>query len=307
MDILKIKSINKDLIDKIQRYIIFLRLKFVFKITGKKLHPELKKTTKNWIIYSYLKKKYKKFIQKQDLFHNEKHEYNNIIWWCWFQGFDAAPDICKSCCNSLKKHFPDYKIEVITLENYNSFVSLPDYIIKKFEKNIISYTHFSDLLRLELLTTYGGIWIDSTVFCSNTPSYIFNNPLFVYKSKESNDPSISGQNWFIYAEKNEPILSLTKKLLYEYWSKNNKTIHYFIFYFFMTIATEYYPKEWKTVPFFPDAPTFIMQRELYDSYNSKRYEELTKISDIHKLTYKNEQLPKNIKSEKTILDIILNN
>lgn len=305
MNILKTKSINKDLIDKIQRYIIFLRLKFVFKITGKKLHPELKKITKNWIIYSYLKKKYKKFIQKQDLFHNEKHEYNNIIWWCWFQGFDAAPDICKSCYNSLKKHFPDYKIEVITLENYNSFVSLPDYIIKKYEKNIISKTHFSDLLRLELLTKYGGIWIDSTVFCTNTPNYVFNIPLFVYKSRESNDPSISSQNWFIASEKNEPILTLTKNLLLEYWRKNNKLIHYFIYYFFMTISTEYYPKEWEQVPFFPDAATFILSRELNKGYTPKRFSELERISDIHKLTYKFDNISKNKSSEKTTLDFIL--
>ena len=73
----------------------------------------------------------------------------------------------------------------------------------------------------------------------------------------------------------------------------------------MTIATEYYPKEWKAVPFFPDAPTFILSRELNGKYTSKRFSELTKISDIHKLTYKFYNIPKDDYYEKTMLDFIL--
>ena len=68
MDILKIKSINKDLIDKIQRYIIFLRLKFVFKITGKKLHPELKKQQKTGLFIHTLRKSIKNLYRNKIYF-----------------------------------------------------------------------------------------------------------------------------------------------------------------------------------------------------------------------------------------------
>ena len=46
----------------------------------------------------------------------------------------------------------------------------------------ISNTHFSDLIRLNLLNQYGGTWIDST--CLQTekiPDYIKNSNLFLYK------------------------------------------------------------------------------------------------------------------------------
>ena len=37
---------------------------------------------------------------------------------------------------------------------------------EKKKKGIISRTHYSDLLRLEILGNYGGIWLDSTFFCT---------------------------------------------------------------------------------------------------------------------------------------------
>jgi hypothetical protein len=35
--------------------------------------------------------------------------------------------------------------------------------LEKYQKKIIDNTHFSDLLRLELLIKYGGTWIDASV------------------------------------------------------------------------------------------------------------------------------------------------
>ena len=40
------------------------------------------------------------------------------------------------------------------------------WIEEKRKRNIISRTMFSDLLRMNLLATYCGIWIDSTFFCT---------------------------------------------------------------------------------------------------------------------------------------------
>ena len=181
---------------------------------------------------------------------------------------------------------PDKKIIVLTEANMWDYVSMPDFIKEKYKKGIISRTHFSDLLRLELLITYGGTWIDSTVLCTAEPNYAFNTPLFAFKTNEKNDPATAAQNWFMSAEKNNPILCLTRELHYKYWEKCNYQIHYFIFYFFMKLAAEKYNKEWNLIPFFSDVPPHIMQRELFTEYSKERMEQLKRMSDIHKLTYK---------------------
>ena len=86
--------------------------------------------------------------------------------------------------------------------------------------------------------------------------------------------------------KNNPVLILTRDLLFAYWKSHNYLIHYFIFYFFMKLAAEKYNEEWNSIPFFSDLPPHILQRELFTKYSDERMAQLERMSDIHKLTYK---------------------
>lgn len=295
---------QKEFLDKSKSYIRYMILSAWFKLSLKETDPDLKKVNKNWIIYTYLKHKYSKFLKKYEAKENKIHEYSDIVWWCWFQGEEKAPDIVKACLESVRNNMPGKKIIVITEDNMWNYVSMPDFIKEKYKKGIISRTHFSDLLRLELLITYGGLWIDSTVLCTAEPAYAFNKPLFVFKTNEKNDPATAAQSWFIYSEKNNPILCLTRELHYKYWKKHNTQIHYFIFYFFMKLAAEKYKAEWNSIPFFSDVPPHIMQRELFTEYSDERTEQLKRMSDIHKLTYKFKK-DSDLQKENTIYKKIL--
>lgn len=42
-----------------------------------------------------------------------EHEHPKVIWWCWLQGIEYAPEIVIACNNSLKRNFPEYEIKVI--------------------------------------------------------------------------------------------------------------------------------------------------------------------------------------------------
>ncbi len=46
-------------------------------------------------------------------------------------------------------------------------MNIPNSIVSKWKSNVISDTHFSDIIRTELLIKYGGTWIDSTVYVNN--------------------------------------------------------------------------------------------------------------------------------------------
>ena len=48
----------------------------------------------------------------------------------------------------------------------------------KYKKGIFTRTHFSDILRLELLTKYGGTWIDASVLITKFDSRFYDNTLF---------------------------------------------------------------------------------------------------------------------------------
>lgn len=89
-----------------------------------------------------------------------------IVWFSWLQGIDQAPDLVKVCLASQRKHLPDYEFRVFDLSNYQHWIELPEYIVRKYKKGLIPAASFSDLLRLSVLQKYGGVWMDATVFCS---------------------------------------------------------------------------------------------------------------------------------------------
>lgn len=212
------------------------------------------------------------------------------IWFLWLQGIENAPALVKSCYQSLQKNIPDREIILLTEYNYREFVKFPDYIQQKIDMGVITKTHMSDLLRLELLNRYGGTWIDATVYCSgnNIPEYMLDSDLFLFQSLK---PGLDGKctcisSWFITACTNHPILLLTQSLLYEYWKNNTKMFDYFLLHDFFQLAIEVYSEEWsKVIPFSNSAPHILLLR-LFDVYDEKIWEAVKEMVPFHKLTYK---------------------
>lgn len=214
-----------------------------------------------------LAKKYKKTLESFDKSFSENDNNQrpcNKVWFCWLQGIDNAPSLVKQCYESLTCNL-DREIVVLTKDNFSEYVTFPDYILKKYKKGIITETHFSDLLRLALLTEYGGTWIDATVFCTrkerDIPKFFFNSDLFMYQNlkpgRDGHSTYIS--SWFITAKPNNKILCATKELLYKYWERENYLIDYFLLHIFMSICIDYYDKEWsKVVPIDNSLPHILM-------------------------------------------------
>lgn len=243
--------------------------------------------------YRKLKRKYRKILINDNPVTNDEKiiEKSNKIWICWFQGIENAPELVKACYNSVLKNYKDKEIIVLTEENYKKYVDIPEYILKKWKKGYITFAHFSDILRIELLSKYGGLWLDSTIFTTKKSDLVFNEDidLFVYKQVDldrKNSLAVVASNWLIYANKNNNIINLTKKLLYYYWKDYNYAINYNIFHIFFKLATEVYKDEWKNVPTFNNISPHILQFELNDDFQEIRFNEIKNMSDFHKLNWR---------------------
>ena len=187
---------------------------------------------------------YKKYRHILDLFEDKYnpdslHESSNKVWVCWLQGMENAPELVKRCYESIMQNLTDREIILITSENMDQYVQFPQYIIDKWKSGVITNTHLTDLLRLELLIRYGGMWLDATVFCSeerkNIPDYFFESDLFFYQSlkpgRDGNATYIS--SWLMSAKTNNKVLLATRELCYEYWKRENQMIDYFLFHDFL--------------------------------------------------------------------------
>ena len=214
------------------------------------------------------------------------------IWWCWLQGYEAAPDLIKICYQSLGRL--GKRIHIVTADNYSEYIVLPEYIIEKWKAGIISNTHFSDILRLELLTKLGGTWIDSTVLCTaeeQIKRIMDNSKLFCfsYVMRDSINQEILYDNWFLHSTAHSLILQDTKKMLYEFWKNEDSAKHYFIFHLLFTIACRRHPEECKSIPVFSPEPCHVLQHEMMEPFSEERYQQILGMSGIHKLTYKYDQ------------------
>lgn len=236
-----------------------------------------------------------------------EHCSSNKIWICWFQGMDSAPELVKKCYQSVVNTYPDKDIVVLTSDNLNEYVTFPDYIIDKWKRGIITHTHMTDLLRLELLINYGGLWLDATVLCTdNAPAYFFDSDLFFYQLLKpgKNGNCIYMSSWLMSAKTNNKILMATRDLCYEYWKKYNSMLDYFLLHIFMSIVLERYEEDWnKIVPRDNAAPHILLLR-LFEQYDETMWNTIKEQTPFHKLTYKfdNESKVKN----NTYYDKIIN-
>ena len=257
-----------------------------------------------------LRKKYEFVLEESKSKNYDKllKKHSNKIWISWLQGMDSAPLLVQRCYSSIKSCFSDREIIVITSDNLKEYVEFPDYIIDKWQKGIITNTHFSDLLRVELLINHGGIWIDSTVLCTGNviPEYMLDSDLFFYQMlKPGRDGHAIGlSSWFISTTTNNKILLVVRDLLYEYWRRNNFLVDYFLLHSFMEIVLSYYPEEYQKVVKVSNSSPHILLLDFFKPFDFKQFEYIKQQTCLHKLSYK---LPsEDIKRENTYFDVIIN-
>ena len=252
--------------------------------------------------FRYIKRKYRKsideicskYISHEDANKNNYNDGRDNIWICWFQGIENSPEIVKKCVESVKYFMHKKNIKIISNKNIKEYVQFPEWIEEKRRKGIITDAHYSDLLRLELLIRYGGTWIDATTYLTGSiPELFFKKDLFMYNHSFPDDITNNYNNWLISAKKNNIILKEIRDLLYEYWKKENKVREYFLWHLFTTIVMEKHPLQQREIYNFTDEIPEILRQNIFSQFDEDYWNELKKVTSIHKLTYKLD-MPSNI-------------
>lgn len=141
-----------------------------------------------------------------------------VIWILWFQGREQAPYIVEKCMNSWIDKNPGWKVIILDSENLNDFVTI------KVDSHLLDSLGLalkSDLIRLELLQKYGGVWADATTYCT-TPldewiDESFADDFFAFATP---GPDRLLANWFLVSVKNGIIVSALNKELCAYLNDN---------------------------------------------------------------------------------------
>ena len=206
-------------------------------------------------IYSFLNKKYAPLVEKYKN-RPSKNKEGDTIWTMWWRGEENAPELVKSCINSIRRH-TDKKVIVLDKDTYYNYVEVPDFLFTLIEEGRMTLTKLSNIIRLKLLSQYGGFWMDATVYVTkDLPENLFTDKFYTHHDRMTD--GISRLRWSTFFMGGLDVLLFD--FLYDahilYWKdmlpkKKTGIIDYFLFDFFIILAYEHLPiirKEIDSVP-----------------------------------------------------------
>ena len=168
-----------------------------------------------------------------------------IIWTCWWQGLYTAPQMIKNCIESIQKYSNGHKVVVISKDNYNDYVDIPEFIMNLVEEGKINFVKLANYIRISLLEKYGGVWFDGTIFCTaNIPEDCFNYPYYTSKCPDKEMHHIAQGGWtfnFVCGWKGNVLFSYLREALEAYWKTTTEDIDYFWIDYIMKIGMDNIP------------------------------------------------------------------
>jgi hypothetical protein len=259
-----------------------------------------------------------------------------IIWFLWLQGLTKAPLVVHKCHDSWLKHNPGWQLIFLDTNNLSDHIDL--------KQGDITDQSFSDILRINLLAKYGGVWVDATCYCTKPldewlPEYMGTG--FFAFNRPGPDRMIS--SWFIASNKYNYMTTAYKNKVNAYWDENprisffessrwyflNKRLQrkgtqiwfnsmvtkllrvypYFWFHYlfeYIYIRDNQFREMWGSTPkISADIPHRLQTIGLFNPLNKEIKAEIDhKISPVYKLTWKYKA---SAYKEDTVMDYLFNN
>ena len=228
-----------------------------------------------------------------------------IIWQFWQQGIDEnTPKLVMSCFNSVKKYCGEYEIILLSRETLNDYIELPGFVWEKFGTGGFTFPKIANLVRLYLLSAYGGVWLDATIYLTKPiEENWLQKDFFALQRSETPPPDqeiftkfdplglswepasyVRMQNSFMIAKPHNKIVDDLLSIHFEYWRKEAQINHYFFFQIMFNRMMQH--DEWKKlnceIVCYADFHRFLIAG--FDRFNRALYDEITTRWGIHKLT-----------------------
>ena len=190
-------------------------------------------------------------------------EIPKTIWMYWEQGWDRAPQLVRQCAESWRRHNPDWQLRTLDKQTLLEFFDIEQWApgeplapawltpVRKWihrslhsteliKKNKIKIQQRSDIIRVNLLERYGGVWADATLFCtrpldswlaSHTTQgfFAFSNPGERLLLRDGSLPL--WLSYFLVATPDHHIVKTLNTATFEYFRDNDNPSEYYLFIF----------------------------------------------------------------------------
>lgn len=228
-----------------------------------------------------------------------------LIWQYWGQGIkrNDLPEIVDFCFRSVDVYKGEYQVIRLTDDTIAEYMDLPDFVWEKRKNPAFTRTFFSDLLRIALLTAYGGVWLDATVLLTAPLAEEYEKPdFFMFQRSKEEVHKDYWQNAYAYyyswhpefkvkmlssiffARKDTAVVGDLCNLMLYFWESQNTVPDYFTFQILFNELMEG-PLADYNCPIVNDCIPHLLQTMLNGSYDYLSLGEVLQLTGIHKMSY----------------------
>lgn len=129
-------------------------------------------------------------------------------------------------------------------------------MLNKVEAKQMGLAHLADYIRVKLLSEYGGLWLDATIFCSDTvPESCFDIPFFTCKSPRQDCGYVSEMRWVTFCLggwKGNVFFRFMADAFERYWQESPRAIDYLFFDYIIELAYNQLPVLRKLIDSVPE-------------------------------------------------------
>ena len=95
----------------------------------------------------------------------KKYVAKTPVWFCWLSASEGMTDVARLCYERLLHMTPDTaEVHLLTMKTVSEYMDLPRLISDRYQSRAMNLKSLQDYIRAAVLSAYGGVWIDSSVF-----------------------------------------------------------------------------------------------------------------------------------------------
>lgn len=232
-----------------------------------------------------------------------------IIWQYWGQGYDPSsmPEVVRIAMASVDYYAEDWRIIRLSDETLHEWIELPDFVQQRLrEGGGFNRTFLSDLLRVALLATYGGVWLDATILLTAPlPEALSEADFFAYQ-RDSREPDqllwrssyyryygfapeyrVRMLNSILFARTpGHPIYTALLDFLLYYWEHERYIRDYFFFQILFHELVQQGSLAGANCPLVSDTLPHLVQKKLATpSYSRHSFDWIFDHQALHKMSY----------------------
>lgn len=149
-----------------------------------------------------------------------------VIWALWLQGWDGAPEIVRACARTWEGLNPHWSFRPLDRTSLPGL--LDEALLASLDARGLPPEAFANVVRMELLARFGGVWADATTYCLRPLDDWLGDAAaggFFAFAKPGPDRMLS--NWFLAAAPGDPIVRGWAARTLEYWENRSEPHTYF--------------------------------------------------------------------------------